>query len=90
MLQKYNQLYPNRERDFSTYDKVKSSVLAVNVFYDDLSYTIIEEEPETTGDQLFSNLGGLLGISIGTSLLMFVELAELVYMMALSFFKTKI
>ena len=89
MLQKYNDLYPNLQREFGSYEKIKSSVLAVNVFYDDLSYTIIEEQPLTTAYQLFSNLGGLLGVTIGTSLMMFVELAELTYMMVYSFLNAK-
>lgn len=89
MLEKYNVLYPNPQRELTSYQQVKSSVLAVNVYYEDLSYTIIEEQPATTTDQLFSNLGGLSGVFIGTSLLMFVELAELFYIGVYSFFTTK-
>jgi hypothetical protein len=60
----------------------------VNIYFDDISYTVLGDSPKTTSDQFFANVGGLLGITIGTSLLMFVELAELSYMALRGFFKS--
>ena len=87
LLLRYNKLYPNPNRVYTTFESIKNSTLAVNIYYDDISYTVLGDSPKTTSDQFFANVGGLLGITIGTSLLMVVELAELTYMALRGFFK---
>ena len=39
-------------------DILKKSVMAVNVYYDDISFNIIEESPAMTQNQLIGNIGG--------------------------------
>ena len=49
----------------------------MRIFYDELSYTLISESPKVQLVDMFANIGGLLGLFTGMSVLSFVELAEL-------------
>lgn len=55
----------------------QDSILKLNVFYDDLYYDMIVEEPIMTISSLTANIGGQLGLFIGISLLSFGELLEI-------------
>ena len=59
------------------YSDIEQSVVAFNVYYDDLKYTTITEVAKTTITDLISNMGGLLGLFIGVSFLSFGELVEM-------------
>ena len=59
----------------------KQSLLALNVYFDDLKYTLISESPKTSIFDLIANIGSALGLFIGISLLSFFEILE--YMMEL-------
>lgn len=39
-------------------DVIKKSVMAVNVYYEDISFNLVEESPAMTQNQLFGNIGG--------------------------------
>ncbi len=41
-------------------NKMKNKILALNVYYEDLSYTLIEESPKTDLTDIISNVGGKL------------------------------
>ena len=62
--------------DMLNYDKTKNKVLALNVYYDKLEYTLINQEPKFQILDLVSNIGGLLGLFLGVSLLSFLEIIE--------------
>lgn len=62
-----------------TYEKLKSQIVAVNVYYDDLSYIKISENAQTELIDLVSNLGGTLGLFIGVSFLSFAEILDLIF-----------
>lgn len=66
-------------RNFTSYEQVKSSTLALNVYYDDITYTIVDEVPSKTWDDFVANLGGFLGLCLGASLLSLVEIFEFVF-----------
>ena len=51
----------------------------VNIYYEELSYVSITELPKATSDNLWGNIGGLLGLFLGTSLLTFVEVIDLIF-----------
>ena len=55
------------------------SVLALNIFHQSDSFTRIVERPRVQLEYLITNLGGILGLFMGGSLLSFVEILELVY-----------
>jgi hypothetical protein len=62
---------------FSNMSQLKESTLAVNIYFEDLSYTLIEEVPARTIEQFVADIGGFMGLCIGNSILSFVELIEL-------------
>ena len=47
---------------FNSYEEVNKHYIVVYVFYGDLRYTLISEEPETETFNFISNIGGLLGL----------------------------
>ncbi|RNA07701.1 acid-sensing ion channel 2 [Brachionus plicatilis] len=55
------------------------SVLAVNVFYNDISLNVIKEFSAKTFEQLVAEIGGFLGLCMGISLLSVVEIFELIF-----------
>jgi hypothetical protein len=57
---------------------VRSSVLSVNVFYKTDLYQKISEKPSVKIFEFVSNIGGVVGVFLGISLLSFVEVFELV------------
>lgn len=59
-------------------EEVRKKVLAFNVYYDDISYTVIEEFPKKTIDSFIGELGGILGLCLGVSLLSLVEILEII------------
>ena len=44
-----------------TQDMLKTSILNVNIYYEDNSYTVIEEQPNMSIVDLVGSLGGTLG-----------------------------
>jgi hypothetical protein len=55
---------------------LKSNMASVNIYYDKLSYTLIEETPTMDLVALLSSIGGALGLALGVSVLSFVEILE--------------
>jgi len=76
-----------------TYEELKRSVLSLNVYYEHMSYTYINQKPKTKLFDLISNVGGLFGICLGASFLSFVEILEccleLLYILAIKSEKLK-
>lgn len=60
-------------------DTVKSSFAAVSIYFDPLLIEQINEKPATELVSLLSNIGGLMGLFIGPSVLTFTEIFELVF-----------
>lgn len=62
------------------YEKEEFKDLAfVNVYYENIGYTEIEETPTTTIVSLISNIGGIAGLFLGVSFLSLVELVEILF-----------
>lgn len=59
----------------------------VRVYFEDFHYTAVTEQPKITAESFFGNIGGMLGLFLGTSLFSFAELAELPLFMCLAMFK---
>lgn len=78
VLIEHNKMRPNLARNLTTLKNVKDTVLAVNVFYNDISMRIIQEYPAKTFEQLVAETGGFLGLCLGISLLSIVEFFELI------------
>ena len=52
-----------------SYDAIKQSILAINVYYEDLNYLVIQETQAYTFDSIIGVIGGQLGLCLGISLL---------------------
>ena len=68
--------------DFSrnnlTFEQYKNNLVAFNVYYEELVYTQISESAKVTSIDLVANIGGVLGLFLGTSVLTFTEWIELI------------
>ncbi|CAF0984134.1 unnamed protein product [Brachionus calyciflorus] len=69
-------------RNFSSYEQLRSSTLAVNIYYDDIGYTTVVEVVAKTFEQFFGEVGGFLGLCIGISLLSVIEVLEIIFKIA--------
>lgn len=78
LLKKYQTIKPNAAWNMSSYEDLKGRILAVNVYFDDISYVVIDEVPAKSLEQFIADIGGLTGLCLGTSLLSLVEIVELV------------
>jgi len=73
------------------YEIIKQSVLSLNVFYDTLSYTEYIESPKLEIFDLVSNIGGIIGVFVGASLLSVFEIVEVaIEILAVLFKKTSV
>jgi hypothetical protein len=72
-----------------TYETLKNSILKVNLFYDELEYTFVEELEKTSIIDLLAGIGGTLGLCAGMSILSFVELVELIFEIIFIYFTNK-
>ena len=59
------------------FKELKESTLALNIYYQYLSYTHINQMPKSTIADLLASLGGNLGLFMGVSMLTLVELVEI-------------
>ena len=67
----------------------KNNSLVLNIFYDSLSYTRIDEIQKTRPIDLISNIGGTLGLFLGISVLSIGEIFEIIFLVISSVFKQK-
>ena len=71
------------------YATLKKSVLAVNVYYEELIYTKFTQLPQMSVLDLISNIGGILGLFIGISFLSFAEIISVFIEIAIVLFESK-
>lgn len=65
---------------------VRSNVLKLNIFYEELNYEVIREERSYELVNFVSDLGGSLGLWIGMSVLSFAEVLELILLIAFALY----
>lgn len=54
-----------------SFDSLKKSILKITVYYNDLTYTLVEEDPAITWDVLLGTIGECISLLIFNSLLKF-------------------
>lgn len=69
-------------RDFKNGSKIdyqndKESVLLLNIYFDSLKYTLINEKPKILIEDLVASIGGTMSLFLGISVLSFGELIEI-------------
>lgn len=60
-----------------TYSNLRESILSLHIYYEELEYTMISEQPALSLIDVISNVGGTLGLFIGISLLSIFEILEI-------------
>ena len=69
-----------------SYDHLKKSLVSLNIYYDELGYTIIKEIPQTSIINSLSSIGGIIGLFLGTSFISFFEIFELLFLISKEIF----
>ena len=64
-------------KHFKTYENISKNFFALNVFYEDLKYTLITQHPKMQLFGLISSIGGIFSLFLGMSLLSFIEIFEI-------------
>ncbi|RNA14819.1 acid-sensing ion channel 1-like [Brachionus plicatilis] len=88
ILMQFDKMFPWLNRNFSSLENLKKSTLALNIYYNDIGYTVINEIPSKTFEQFVGEIGGLMGLCLGASFLSFVELIELLVQLLFLIFKS--
>ena len=63
------------------YSFIQQNTLLLNVFYNTMGYTYIEESPAMTIDALIAAFGGNVGLFLGVTILSLVEFVEIIFYM---------
>jgi hypothetical protein len=84
MLKKHHSIL--QKYDVNT---IKKNILAFNVYYQSLEYTVIDEIERSLFFDLISGIGGTFGLFLGTSFLSFIELFEVLFKIISINFKNK-
>jgi len=66
-------------KNYTTYDEINKHFVGFRVFFKDLKYTLISQEPKTQTFNFISDIGGILGLFLGISFLSFVEIMEIIF-----------
>ena len=64
--------------NLTSYDFITDNFVRVNVYLSDMEVEVQEQQPSYRLSNLFSDIGGTLGLWVGLSLLTVVELIQLV------------
>ena len=75
---------------FKNFEEVRKYFFSIYIYYEDLKYTIITQQPRSETFNLISNIGGTLGLFIGISFLSFIEILELIFEVFAILFSNKI
>lgn len=70
-------------------ETIRESMVLVNVNYETMVTTVIRETPAMPLPTLLGNLGGQLGLFLGMSVLSFVELFEMLFILVWEYFVRK-
>jgi len=73
--------------NLSTYEEAKQSYFGIRIYYNELKYTLISEDPKTEAFNFVSNIGGILGLFLGISFLSFIEIFEILFEISFIIFK---
>ena len=66
---------------------VTDNITGIYVYYEDLRYTWINQQPKIQFIDLISNIGGSLGLFVGISFISFLELFEILIEIIFIYFK---
>lgn len=61
------------------YNEMRAKLLMVNIYYDDLQFTVTKELPKMSIDLFLALIGGNFGLFLGASFLCFIEIFEIIF-----------
>lgn len=64
-----------------TLERVKNSILRINVYFSSMNVDVYTERPETDFNTFLANLGGQISLFLGVSLLSFFEILDFVFLL---------
>ncbi len=65
--------------NFETYEYLTKTYFSLAVYYKDLKYTLITQQPRMDLFDLISSIAGILGLFIGFSFITCLEIFELIF-----------
>jgi hypothetical protein len=65
-----------KRTQFETFKNFTKTFFSINVYFSDLKYTLITQQPKYEIFDLISNVGGILGLFLGISFISFLEIFE--------------
>lgn len=68
---------------YNTREKMRANILELNVYYETLEVTTMKQIPTITPSQLWSNFGGLIGLTLGASFITVAEFLDFCVMQVL-------
>ncbi|XP_046846681.1 acid-sensing ion channel 4-A-like [Xenia sp. Carnegie-2017] len=75
-------LYSTSEN--TTLETFRRNLLAIDIFYEDLNYKVLRQDPAYTLQSLLGEIGGLMGLFLGASILTMMEFVDVAVMMILT------
>ena len=73
--------------EFNTYENVSKTFYSINVYYSDLKYLLIKQQPKIELFGLISNIGGILGLFLSFSFISLLEIFEILAEYLFIYFK---
>ena len=70
----------NKTMSAPTFNSLEKTILMVNVYYDELFYTNIDDEPKLPFENFIALVGGHLGLFLGMSILSLIEIVEIIFL----------
>lgn len=67
-------------------EELRKSVYYLQIYYEDLGYIIVSQEPKLDLWDLVSSFGGLLGLFLGFSFLSLIDLVQIIFTLFLYFY----
>ncbi len=74
---------------FKTYENVTKTFYSISVYYEDLKYTLISQEPKIELFGLISNIGGTFSLFLGFSFVTLLELFRVIFEIVYVFVKKR-
>ena len=65
-----------------SYNDLKHSLVSLNIYYDELGYTLIKEIPKCSLIDFISSIGGIIGLLLGTSFVSLMEIFEIIFLIS--------
>ena len=78
-----NSILLNTNTVRSEFHNVLDNFSFINIYYEDFGYKSISEIPKTSFEDLLGTIGGLIGMFLGTSLLSFIEIPDILLQITL-------